>query len=133
MGSVTYSNQQSSRQFLSVAHKIELSDLLRPVMMNTQEYAKLWKSNTNEKRIQFRLEPSMFELQAQIQNQFGAHVVSVIGSEIISVATLIGLDTVCLLHFKKSKTLGLTVRSGSGSLSEKVLNHSKKVFSGLNY
>jgi hypothetical protein len=130
MGSVTYSNQQQSRQFLSLSTKIDMKDLFRPLQMTTQEYAKLWKSNTNEKKIQFHTEPSMYELQAIIQNQFNAHVVSVIGSEIISVAKVCGLDSICLMHFKKSKTLGLTVRSESSSLSEKVIIYSKQVFTG---
>ncbi|KAM9313264.1 LOW QUALITY PROTEIN: AP-4 complex subunit epsilon-1 [Gastrophryne carolinensis] len=128
-GVVTYQLQLEASCQLEFTVKFELLEFIRPVVMATEEFGKLWMMLPNEVK-QKVLVPSpqlsLSDVLMILQGRLNLHIVEMIGNEGILACQLLP-STLCLLHCHLQEgTVLLWIRSSLSALSDYLLNQCQK-------
>ncbi|XP_072528422.1 AP-4 complex subunit epsilon-1 [Salminus brasiliensis] len=130
-GFVTYQTQPGPTHTLPFSGKLSTADFIRPLMLSTEEYGKLWLSFSNDVKQNVKLltnvgDPLLATLSA-LKDSLQLHIVDIIGSEgIVACRLLRGAP--CLMHCRvHGASLAVWLRSPLPSLSDCLLYHCQRV------
>eukprot|EP00455_Lapot_gusevi_P047326 TRINITY_DN637_c0_g3_i4.p1 TRINITY_DN637_c0_g3~~TRINITY_DN637_c0_g3_i4.p1 ORF type:complete len:1210 (-),score=506.44 TRINITY_DN637_c0_g3_i4:151-3717(-) len=121
-GAVAYMDGRQNRKQLAFRVPLPLSDLLRPVPLNTQQFGVGWKQHSQE--VRFALAQTSVNSSAEFMNrirQLRLHPVETIGAENIAAGKLAlsaAQPALCFIHGKvKPSGLDIIVRSSDKDFS----------------
>lgn len=111
---------------------MEINDLLRPHVIHTEAFGKLWGTHPHEKKAKFTPAPpiqSSSALLTKLKTAMSVHPVQVIGNEGIAAASLLELPSELLfLHVLVLPTsVDVTIRSKDKSFTEVVMRYLHKL------
>ncbi|XP_038078397.1 AP-4 complex subunit epsilon-1-like [Patiria miniata] len=122
-GEVAYKDHTKTHRRMFFSSPILVSDLLRPLKLQTAEFGEQWPRQTRDCKftVEVAATVSMSKVMTLLTQELNLHLVEIIGNEGIACGTLLG-GTICLLHAKlpTSKSLEVWVRSSSSLLSESI-------------
>ncbi|KAM5171889.1 AP-4 complex subunit epsilon-1 [Mantella aurantiaca] len=128
-GSVTYQFHPEVPSLMNFSVEFVLLDFIRPLVISTEEFGKLWPTLSNDVKENVRLpnpQQSLSELLPVLQCKLNLHVVEVICNEGIVACQLLP-SAPCLLHCHLQEgTLLLWIRSSSSALSDCLLYECQK-------
>ncbi|XP_060770460.1 AP-4 complex subunit epsilon-1 [Neoarius graeffei] len=130
-GSVLYQIQSGHSHTLLFSGKLSTADFLRPLMLSTEEYGKLWLSFSNDVKQNLKLlmgaqGPLITTLDA-LQESLRLHTVHVIGSEGIVACRLLS-GAPCLMHCRvHGASLAVWLRSPLPAFPDCLLYHCQRV------
>ncbi|KAL7857667.1 hypothetical protein AOLI_G00177690 [Acnodon oligacanthus] len=129
-GSVSYQTQPGHTHVLPFSGKLSTADFVRPLVLNTEEYGKLWLSISNDVKQNLKLltdggDPLRATLSA-LKDSLQLHVVDIIGSEGIVACRLLRGGP-CLMHCRvHGASLAVWLRSPLPSLPDCLLYHCQR-------
>ncbi|KAM6257374.1 AP-4 complex subunit epsilon-1 isoform 1-T1 [Porphyrio hochstetteri] len=127
-GSVNCQSEVDTHLEFSVT--LSLLDFIRPMVMTTEDFGKLWLSLSNDVKQNIKMSPSQDSLSAALdtlQQKLKLHIVDVIGNEGILACQLLP-SVPCLLHCRThSGMLALWFRSPCSALPDGLLYQCQKV------
>ncbi|XP_022109150.1 AP-4 complex subunit epsilon-1-like isoform X2 [Acanthaster planci] len=133
-GEVAYKDHTRTHRRLFFSSPITISDLLRPLKLQTAEFGEQWPKQTCDSKFTVELVEavSMSKVMTLLTQEMNIHLVEIIGNEGIACGTLLG-RSVCLIHTKlpSDGSLELWVRSSSRLLSESVTKQCREVMKKL--
>ncbi|XP_066557479.1 AP-4 complex subunit epsilon-1 [Amia ocellicauda] len=123
-GTVSYHTEAGQSYELRFSVSFTLSDFIRPLMLSTEDYGKLWLSLTHDVKQNLKLlsdeDPLLATLNA-LKEKLQLHVVDVIGKEGIVACQLLP-STPCLLHCRvHAGKMAVWLRSPSPHLPDCLL------------
>ncbi|XP_030631531.1 AP-4 complex subunit epsilon-1 [Chanos chanos] len=129
-GTVSYQAGPGHTQTLPFSSKLSLADFIRPLVITTEEYGKLWLSFSHDVKQNLKLlkgdrDPLVTTLDA-LKETLQLHIVDIIGSEgIVACRLLQGAP--CLLHCRiHGDSLAVWLRSSLPGLPDCVLYYCQK-------
>ncbi|XP_062849431.1 AP-4 complex subunit epsilon-1 [Trichomycterus rosablanca] len=130
-GSVSYKTQPGSLHTLPFCGKLSTADFIRPLVLNTEEYGKLWVTLSNDLKKNLKLLTDVGNpLEATInvlKDSLKLHIVDIIGSEGIVACRLLG-GSPCLMHCRVLDTsLAVWLRSSLPGFPDCLLYHCQRV------
>ncbi|XP_036432371.1 AP-4 complex subunit epsilon-1 isoform X2 [Colossoma macropomum] len=129
-GSVSYQTQPGHTHILPFSGKLSTADFIRPLVLNTEEYGKLWLSISNDVKQNLKLltdggDPLRATLNA-LKDSLKLHIVDIIGSEGIVACRLLRGGP-CLMHCRvHGASLAVWLRSPLPSLPDCLLYHCQR-------
>ncbi|KAI4903115.1 hypothetical protein NFI96_015692 [Prochilodus magdalenae] len=129
-GSVSYQTQPGHTHTLPFSGKLSTADFIRPLVLSTEEYGKLWLSISNDVKQNLKLltdggDPLKATLMA-LKDSLQLHVVDIIGSEGIVACRLLRSGP-CLMHCRvHGASLAVWLRSPLASLPDCLLYHCQR-------
>ncbi|KAK3526291.1 hypothetical protein QTP70_022699 [Hemibagrus guttatus] len=130
-GSVLYQTQSGHSDTLLFSGKLSTADFIRPLMLSTEEYGKLWLSFSNDvkqnlKPLTGSRGPLITSFNA-LQESLRLHTVHIIGSEGIAACRLLS-GAPCLMHCRvHGASLAVWLRSPLLALPDCLLYHCQRV------
>ncbi|XP_026775724.2 AP-4 complex subunit epsilon-1 [Pangasianodon hypophthalmus] len=130
-GSVLYQTQSGHSHTLLFSGKLSTADFIRPLMLSTEEYGKLWLSFSNDVKQNLKLltgarGPLITTLNA-LQESLRLHTVHIIGSEGIVACRLLS-GAPCLMHCRvHGASLAAWLRSPLPAFPDCLLYHCQRV------
>lgn len=130
-GTVSYQTQPGHTNTLPFSGTLSTADFIRPLVVTTEEYGKLWLSLSHDVKQNLKLltdaggDPLRTTLNA-LKDALQLHVVDIIGSEgIVACRLLSGAS--CLLHCRVNGTaLAMWLRSPHPALPDCILYHCQR-------
>ncbi|XP_076846996.1 AP-4 complex subunit epsilon-1 isoform X2 [Brachyhypopomus gauderio] len=129
-GTVSYQTQLGPTQTLPFSGKLSTADFIRPLVLNTEDYGKLWLSCSHDVKQNLRLvtdvgEPLTATLNV-LKDRLQLHIVDIIGSEgIVACRLLHGAP--CLMHCRvHGASLAVWLRSSLSSFPDCLLYHCQR-------
>ncbi|XP_048014044.1 AP-4 complex subunit epsilon-1 [Megalobrama amblycephala] len=129
-GTVSYQTQPGHTNTLSFSGTLSTADFIRPLVVTTEEYGKLWLSLSHDVKQNLKLltdagDPLRTTLNA-LKDALQLHVVDIIGSEGIVACRLLS-GAPCLLHCRVNGTaLAMWLRSPHPALPDCILYHCQR-------
>ncbi|XP_018431554.1 PREDICTED: AP-4 complex subunit epsilon-1 [Nanorana parkeri] len=128
-GCVTYQIDSEVPSLIPFSIEFVLLDFIRPLVISTEEFGKLWLTLSNDVKEKVQVpnsQQSLPELLPAMQRKVNLHVVQVIGDEGIVACQLLP-SAPCLLHCHLQEgMLLLWIRSSSSALSDCLLDQCQK-------
>ncbi|KAG5839414.1 hypothetical protein ANANG_G00204720 [Anguilla anguilla] len=130
-GAVTYRGQSESANELQFSVGLPLTDFLRPLLLSTEDYGKLWLSFSHDVKQNLQLLPDKEDPFSATLNvlkeELRLHLVEIIGTEGIMACQLLPGHP-CLLHcHAHTGTLTVWLRSSVPDLPDCLLYHCQRV------
>uniref|UniRef100_A0A8B9J4K3 AP-4 complex subunit epsilon n=1 Tax=Astyanax mexicanus TaxID=7994 RepID=A0A8B9J4K3_ASTMX len=134
-GFVTYQTQPGHTHTLPFSGNLSTADFIRPLVLSTEEYGKLWLSFSNDVKKNLPLltntGDSLLATLNALKDSLQLHIVDIIGSEGIVACRLLS-GAPCLMHCRvNDASLAVWMRSPLSSLSDCVLYHCQRVLEEL--
>ncbi|KAK7117254.1 hypothetical protein R3I94_022723 [Phoxinus phoxinus] len=130
-GTVSYQTQPGHTNTLPFSGTLSTVDFIRPLVVTTEEYGKLWLSLSHDVKQNLKLltdaggDPLKTTLNA-LKDALQLHVVDIIGSEGIVACRLLS-GAPCLLHCRvNGSALAMWLRSPHPSLPDCILYHCQR-------
>ncbi|XP_059391980.1 AP-4 complex subunit epsilon-1-like [Carassius carassius] len=129
-GTVSYQTQPGHTNTLPFSGTLSTADFIRPLVLTTEEYGKLWLSLSHDVKQNLKLltdagDPLRTTLNA-LKDALQLHVVDIIGSEGIVACRLLS-GAPCLLHCRVSgAALVMWLRSPHPALPDCILYHCQR-------
>ncbi|XP_016113142.1 AP-4 complex subunit epsilon-1 [Sinocyclocheilus grahami] len=129
-GTVSYQTQPGHTNTLPFSGTLSTADFIRPLVVTTEEYGKLWLSLSHDVKQNLKLltdagDPLRTTLNA-LKDALQLHVVDIIGSEGIVACRLLS-GAPCLLHCRVNGTaLAMWLRSPHPALPDCILYHCQR-------
>ncbi|XP_043083718.1 AP-4 complex subunit epsilon-1 [Puntigrus tetrazona] len=129
-GTVSYQTQPGHTNTLPFSGTLSTADFIRPLVVSTEEYGKLWLSLSHDVKQNLKLladagDPLRTTLNA-LKDALRLHVVDIIGSEGIVACRLLG-GAPCLLHCRvNGAALAVWLRSPHPALPDCILYHCQR-------
>lgn len=130
-GAVLYQTQSGHSHTLLFSGHLSTADFIRPLMLSTEEYGKLWLSFSNDVKQNLKLltgarGPLITTLDA-LQESLRLHTVHIIGSEGIVACRLLS-GAPCLMHCRvHGSSLAVWLRSPLNAFPDCLLYHCQRV------
>ncbi|KAA0724674.1 AP-4 complex subunit epsilon-1 [Triplophysa tibetana] len=134
-GTVSHQTQAGQTNSLMFSGTLCTADFIRPLVVTTEEYGKLWLSFSHDVKQNLKLltdaeDPLRATLNA-LKETLQLHVVDVIGSEGLVACSLLS-SAPCLLHCRVNGTaLAVWLRSPLPALPDCILYHCQKTLAEL--
>lgn len=109
---------------------MEISDMLRPHVISTDVFGKLWATHPHEKKSKFTPAipvASSAALLEKLKASMSVHPVQVIGNEGIAATSLLQGELMLLHALVLPQSVDITIRSKDKSFSEVVIRHLHKL------
>ncbi|XP_067235633.1 AP-4 complex subunit epsilon-1 isoform X2 [Chanodichthys erythropterus] len=129
-GTVSYQTQPGHTNTLCFSGTLSTADFIRPLVVTTEEYGKLWLSLSHDVKQNLKLltdagDPLRTTLNA-LKDALQLHVVDIIGSEGIVACRLLS-GAPCLLHCRvNAAALAMWLRSPHPALPDCILYHCQR-------
>lgn len=129
-GSISYQIQPGHTNTLSFSGTLSTADFIRPLVVTTEEYGKLWLSLSHDVKQNLKLltdagDPLRTTLNA-LKDTLQLHIVDIIGSEGIVACRLLS-GAPCLLHCRvNGSALAMWLRSPLPALPDCILYHCQR-------
>ncbi|KAI2648581.1 AP-4 complex subunit epsilon-1 [Labeo rohita] len=129
-GTVSYQTQPGHTNTLPFSGTLSTADFIRPLVVTTEEYGKLWLSLSHDVKQNLKLltdagDPLRTTLNA-LRDALQLHIVDIIGSEGIVACRLLS-GAPCLLHCRVNGTaLAMWLRSPHPALPDCILYHCQR-------
>ncbi|KAF4094835.1 hypothetical protein G5714_023913 [Onychostoma macrolepis] len=129
-GTVSYQTQPGHTNTLPFSGTLSTADFIRPLVVTTEEYGKLWLSLSHDVKQNLKLltdagDPLRTTLNA-LKDALKLHVVDIIGSEGIVACRLLS-GAPCLLHCRvNGAALAMWLRSPHPALPDCILYHCQR-------
>uniref|UniRef100_A0A673GLL8 AP-4 complex subunit epsilon n=1 Tax=Sinocyclocheilus rhinocerous TaxID=307959 RepID=A0A673GLL8_9TELE len=129
-GTVSYQTQPGHTNTLPFSGTLSTADFIRPLVVTTEEYGKLWLSLSHDVKQNLKLltdagDPLRTTLNS-LKDALQLHVVDIIGSEGIVACRLLS-GAPCLLHCRVNGTaLAMWLRSPHPALPDCILYHCQR-------
>ncbi|KTG32801.1 hypothetical protein cypCar_00020421 [Cyprinus carpio] len=129
-GTVSYQTQPGHTNTLPFSGTLSTADFIRPLVVTTEEYGKLWLSLSHDVKQNLKLltdagDPLRTTLNA-LKDALQLHVVDIIGSEGIVACRLLS-GAPCLLHCRvNGAALAMWLRSPHPALPDFILYHCQR-------
>ncbi|XP_076124314.1 AP-4 complex subunit epsilon-1 isoform X1 [Alosa pseudoharengus] len=129
-GLLSYRKECGASHTLDISTRLSLAHFLRPLVLSTEEYGKLWLSVSQDVKQNIQLldpdgDPLCSSLTA-LQDKLQLHIVDIIGSEGIAACQLLRRGP-CLLHCRvHAGALALWLRSPVPGLPDGLLYHCQR-------
>ncbi|XP_075714118.1 AP-4 complex subunit epsilon-1 [Rhinoderma darwinii] len=124
-GCVTYLAESEVPSLLEFSLQFVLSDFIRPLMISTEEFGKIWLTLANDVKEKIQIpspQQSLSEVVLAVQQELNVYAVEVIGNEGIAACQLMPSEP-CLLHCRLQKgILVVWIRSSISTLSDCLLH-----------
>ncbi|XP_068743856.1 uncharacterized protein [Montipora capricornis] len=128
-GKISYRDPNRTLKHLFFNHTITASDIIRPLVISTEEFGLKWAEASFEKKQ--KLSSSVKdcqELSERAKDELKLYPVEIIGGKVILAGTVMQ-SGICLLHAScDSDSLELSVKSNNRLLNDAVLKHCTAVF-----
>ncbi|XDV53416.1 hypothetical protein PO909_021918 [Leuciscus waleckii] len=135
-GTVSYQTQPGHTNTLPFSGTLSTTDFIRPLVITTEEYGKLWLSLSHDVKQNLKLltdaggDPLKTTLNA-LKDALQLHVVDIIGSEGIVACRLLS-GAPCLLHCRvNGSALAVWLRSPHPSLPDCIMYHCQRALAEL--
>ncbi|XP_026877219.2 AP-4 complex subunit epsilon-1 isoform X1 [Electrophorus electricus] len=129
-GTVSYQTQPGHKHTLHFSGKLTTADFIRPLVLSTEEYGKLWLSFSHDVKQNLRLltdagDPLIATLNV-LKDCLQLHIVDIIGSEGIVACRLLD-GAPCLMHCRvHGASLAVWLRSSLSSFPDCLLYHCQR-------
>lgn len=128
-GKISYKDPNRTTKHLFFNHTLNIADILRPLVINTEEFGQKWTEASFEKKQ--RLSSSLKNCQGiskTAEEQLRLHTVEQIGTKVILASTVMQCG-ICLLHIScSSDELELSIKSNNRLLNDALMKHCVTIF-----
>ncbi|XP_067037313.1 AP-4 complex subunit epsilon-1-like isoform X2 [Acropora muricata] len=128
-GKISYRDPNRTLRHLFFNHTLSMKDILRPLVINTEEFGLKWTDASFEKRQKmFSSSRNCQEFSKRAEQELNIYTVEIIGGKVILAGTLME-SGICLLHAScDGDSLELSIKSNNRLLNDAVLKHCVTVF-----
>ncbi|KAK2565272.1 AP-4 complex subunit epsilon-1 [Acropora cervicornis] len=128
-GKISYRDPNRTLRHLFFNHTLSMKDILRPLVISTEEFELKWTDASFEKRQKmFSSSRNCQEFSKRAEQELNIYTVEIIGGKVILAGTLME-SGICLLHAScDGDSLELSIKSCNRLLNDAVLKHCVTVF-----
>ncbi|XP_071788543.1 AP-4 complex subunit epsilon-1-like isoform X2 [Asterias amurensis] len=127
-GEISYKDYTKTNRRLFFSSPILVSDLLRPLKLQTSDFGEQWQRQTHDCKLDADVSPAvtMSKVMTLMTHELNLHLVEIIGNEGITCGSLVN-GSISLLHLKlpSSTSLHVWIRSSSQLLSDSIAKQFK--------
>jgi len=127
-GKISYKDPTRTLKHLFFNYALRINDILRPLLISTEEFAQAWTEASFEKKqkVSSSLKTCQ-ELSKRAEDCLNLYPVEIIGSKVILAGTVMQ-SGICLLHTSCGEELELSIKSNNRLLNDAILKHCVTVF-----
>ncbi|XP_015753041.1 PREDICTED: AP-4 complex subunit epsilon-1-like [Acropora digitifera] len=128
-GKICYRDPNRTLRHLFFNHTLSMKDILRPLVINTEEFGLKWTDASFEKRQKmFSSSRNCQEFSKRAEQELNIYTVEMIGGKAILAGTLME-SGICLLHAScDGDSLELSIKSNNRLLNDAVIKHCVTAF-----